>query len=114
MEILREAKEKLGTYREVAKYLGVTPGMLTKVEKGATPMPADMACRLAELLGKPPLRTMAEVMANQQLDTKKRKDWSRWASAACIVGAVMLSGLTSESRAGMQKSDFDACHCRTH
>ena len=100
-EMIDKAKEcrSLKNDAELARVLGVTRAAVSSWRTGLK-TPDDEACQeLAKLLGEPELRVLAVVHAARARTEKARKMWARIASAACVVIALGMSGMSGKADA---------------
>lgn len=120
MDLIEEAKRKLGSYRAVAKYLGVHETMISAIRAGKRPLPPYQAGKLAELLEMNPAQAIVETIIKAAEGKDEAANWKRWFAkvAAITVAAFVVVGgsgswlpiFHSASANEKQRKDASALH----
>ena len=82
--LLDAAKDVSGSDYATAKRVGVTRQGISNARRFGTKLDLSTIGALAELCGKDPLRTIAAVAADREGQSKKGRNWRRWAGAAAL------------------------------
>jgi len=91
-ELIDQAKAKLGSYRAVAKYLGVHETMISMVRAQQRPLPAFHQAKLAELLEMNPAQAYVEAQIRAAAGKTEAATLKRWFSkVAAIIAAVFVA-----------------------
>ncbi|WP_423824056.1 helix-turn-helix transcriptional regulator [Salinisphaera sp. SPP-AMP-43] len=90
-DLLNDAKLETGSDYKTAKAIGISRQTLSNARHGVHKLELSTIGSLAELCGKDPLKTIAAVAAEREGQSKKGRNWRRWAGAATVTVAVGIS-----------------------
>lgn len=92
-ELIDQAAAKLGSYRAVGKYLGVTESFISGVRKGRRPLPAFQVAKLAELLEMNPAQAFVEAHIKNAAGKAEAATLKRWfQKVAAFIGVAFVVG----------------------
>lgn len=95
LELIDAAKAITGSDYATAKAIGVSRQTISQGRNGLHRLDLRTIGALAELCGMQPLRTIAAVAAGREGQSKKGRDWRRWAGAAAVCLGVWVSAFIS-------------------
>lgn len=110
-EFLAQAKAKLGSYRAVAKHLGVTEGFISNVRNGWRKLPSYHHAKLAELLEMNPAQAFIEAEIKAAEGKDEAASLKRWfQKVAAFIAAVFVVAGGSGSLTPISKTQAATGH----